>query len=206
MKRHLGMFLAAAVCLLMAAPARAQGGFVHALGGVTFGTESAPVFGGGGGVNLGENVQLFGEFGRMGNVIPSELQDEIDALSELLSEDTGLPVTLEVRVPAIYGMGGLRYTVPTGGRVRPYVEAAAGFARLSADVNADVGGIDISGLVEEEAGIEAATKFLLMLGGGINIPVNDTLGIDVGYRWNGIFTDDPMIKASQVYGGVRITF
>ena len=53
---------------------------------------------------------------------------------------------------------------------------------------------------------ETATGILLVLGGGINIAVNDTIGLDFGYRWNGIFTEDPMIYASEVCGGVRINF
>ncbi len=74
MKRSFGVFLAAAALLLVAAPARAQGGFIHGLGGVTFGTEVGPVFGGGGGIAVGERLQIFGEFGRMGNVFPADLQ------------------------------------------------------------------------------------------------------------------------------------
>ena len=201
-----GVFLAAAALLLVAAPARAQGGFIHGLGGVTFGTEVGPVFGGGGGIAVGERLQIFGEFGRMGNVFPADLQDDLDDLSDFLSEQTGQSVTFDVRVPAFYGMGGARYALSTG-RVRPYLEGALGFARLSFDVvSAEVGGIDFSDLVEEAADADDETKALLVLGGGINVPVNATFSVDIGYRWNGIFTEDPMIKASEIYGGARITF
>jgi opacity protein-like surface antigen len=207
MRRLLDVLLGAAVFLAIGTPAWAQGGFVHGLGGVTFGTETGPVFGGGGGFNFGQSLQLFGEFGRMGNVLPTQMQEDLDEFTDLLSDETGLTVTIDAKVPAIYGMGGLRYTIPTGGRVRPYVEAAVGFARLSLDIEAEVGGIDLSELIEDEVGLdETATETLLVLGGGINIAVNDTLGLDFGYRWNGIFTEDPMINASEVYGGVRINF
>ena len=205
MQRSFGVFLATAALLLVAAPARAQG-FIHGLGGVTFGTEVGPVFGGGGGIAIGERLQIFGEFGRGRNVLPSELQDELDDLSDFLSDETGLPVTFDVRIPAFYGMGGARYALSTG-RVRPYLEGALGFARLSFDVvSAEVGGIDLSDLVEEAADMDDETKALLMLGGGLNVPVNATFSVDIGYRWNGIFTEDPMIKASEIYGGVRVTF
>src|SRR5687767_34687 len=76
------------LCVLGAVPAWAQSerGFVRGLGGVTFGTaETSTIFGGGGGVNVGDGVQITGELGRIEDVLPEELRDELDSFSALIS-------------------------------------------------------------------------------------------------------------------------
>ena len=62
-------------------------------------------------------MQVVGEVGRIGNVLPTRA----DTLFSLARTALG--------VSAFYGEGGVRLTAPTGA-VAPYAEATAGFARL----------------------------------------------------------------------------
>ena len=193
-------------CLLSATPAWAQAerGFVRGLAGVTFGTaETSSIFGGGGGVNIGPNLQITGEVGRISDVLPSEIQDQLNLLSTLFFVETGLPVNMDVTAPAFYGLGGVRFNIPMAGRVRPFVEGQVGVANISFDIDANVAGIDISREVEDEADLKSQTEFLLALGGGVNVPFTDSLGLDLGYRYGRIFTDDPAINTSAVYIALR---
>src|SRR4029453_11655430 len=143
--------------VLSVIPASAQDerGFVRGLVGVTFGTaETSMLFGGGGGFSVGKGVQIVGEFGRMNDVLPEDLKDQLDFITALLTAQLGVPVSLDVTAPAIYGMGGARYTVPRV-RVRPFGEVQAGWAHISFDIDAEVAGLDLSREVEDAADLES---------------------------------------------------
>jgi hypothetical protein len=181
-------------------------GFVRGLGGVTFGTETAGAAGGSFGVTVIPQLDVIGEFGWVQNVLPKALQEDIDNVVNLLSIILRVPISVDVKVPTFYGFGGVRANVPTGGRVRPFVEGAGGFGRITLDVDARAAGINISDEVEDAIDADSETKFLMAVGGGINIGLTSSVGVDIGYRFLRIFTDDPAINASQVYGGVRVGF
>jgi opacity protein-like surface antigen len=201
------MCFAMILCVLGVVPAWAQNerGFVRGLGGVTFGTaETSTIFGGGGGVNLGGGVQITGEVGRIEDVLPKELRDELDVVSALISLELGVLISVDATAPATYGLGGVRYTSPVG-RVRPFAEAQAGFAHISLDLDAEIAGLDLSKELEDEADLESGNEFLLGLGGGVTIMFTDTVGIDVGYRYGRIFTDEPAINTNAVYAAVRFS-
>jgi hypothetical protein len=202
------IYLCVILCFAANHPAWAQGerGFVRGLAGVTFGTaEASTIFGGGGGLTVGRGVQITGEFGRIGDVLPEELQDTLDLVSALLTVEVGVPIRLDVEASAFYGLAGARYTAP-GGRIRPFGEAQGGLAHVSFDISAQVAGIDLSREVEEDVGLEGGAQFLLGLGGGVTVMFTDAVGMDVGYRYGRIFTDDPVINMNAVYGAVRFNF
>jgi hypothetical protein len=174
---------------------------------MTFGTaEMAPIFGGGISVNVAPNVQIVGEIGRMNNVLPNELQDQLDEMVEFLESLTRVPITIDVEVPAFYATGGARFLIPTVGRARPYVEAQGGVARITLDLEATAAGIDISDEVLEEVGDDSETKFMLSLAGGIAIQMVETVDLELGYRYGRIFTDDPALNVNAVFAGVAFRF
>src|SRR5688572_13030325 len=117
--------LLVASLLMLAAPASAQTerGFVRGLAGLTFGTESSTIFGAGVGWNIGPNLQITADVGRMQNVMPSEIQEELDLFIELTELDLGVPIEFDAKIPAVYFTGGARLNVPTMQRFRPFVEA-----------------------------------------------------------------------------------
>jgi|SRR5215813_8451523 len=95
---------------------------------------------------------------------------------------------------------------PTTDPVTPFVEGNIGFANLSFDVDAEAAGIDISDEIEDLADVDSETEFLFLLGGGVALNATPVLGIDIGYRYNRIFTDDPAISLSAIYAAARFRF
>jgi opacity protein-like surface antigen len=185
--------------------AQAERGFVRGLGGITFGTETSSIVGGGAGFNVVPNLQVTVDIGRMQNVMPRKIKDDLDAAATLITIFYGVPVTIDVKIPAFYAAGGLRYNVPTTGRLRPFINGDVGVGHISADITSTVAGIDISRDVEEAADLGTANKFLLGLGGGATLGLTDAVGLDIGYRFNRIFTDDPAINASALYAAIRLS-
>ncbi|HEU5186596.1 MAG TPA: outer membrane beta-barrel protein [Gemmatimonadaceae bacterium] len=206
MKRYMPLVFVLSVLVLPAVATAQDRGFVGAVGGVTFVTETSSIFGAQVGARIAPSLFVFGEIGRMQNVLPEDLQDELDLAADLFELEFGTAMELDARVPAFYGLAGIRWS--RNARVTPFVEGAVGFARLSLDLDARVGGMDVSSLIEdalEEEDTEA-TKFLLAIGGGINARLIEHLRLDVGYRYSRIFTDDPAINTSQVYAAVKFGF
>ena len=183
-------------------------GFVGGLGGITFGTEPSSVFAGQGGVRIATQLVVFGEVGRMQNVLPDDVQDQIDEFVRTFEAETGVDALLEAKVPAFYGMGGIRWSPDAP--VAPFVEGAMGFANLSVDLHAEIDGVDISDqaddiLQDEEDSLDA-TKFLLAFGGGLNARVAEQVRLDIGYRYTRIFTEDPVVNTSAIFAAVKFWF
>ena len=199
------------VCVIasVATPAVAHaqsGAFVGGLGGITFGTETSSVFAGQGGVRIAKQLVVFGEVGRMQNVLPSEIQDQIDEFVRSFEADTGVDALLEAKVPAFYGMGGIRWS--TDAPVAPFVEGAMGFAHITLDLHAEIDGVDVTSQAEElfeEEDVDE-TKFLLAVGGGINARLAEQVRLDIGYRYKRIFTADPAINANEVFAAIKFWF
>jgi opacity protein-like surface antigen len=201
--------IACAFVLAAAGAAQAQTsdrGSVYVRGGVTFGTETSSVVAGGAAFTVTPGIQVFGEVGRMQNVMPKSLKEDLDTITSMVTAYYGVPITLDVNVPAIYGLGGVRLVVPVSGRVHPYVEGGLGVASLSADIKAEVMGINISQEVEDEADLSNETKLMIAVGGGISADLTRSLQLDAGYRFTHINTDDPAVNTSALYGGLRFVF
>jgi len=80
-------------------------------------------FGGRLGFEVVPGVQLMGEFGRLGNVMPAFI-------------DAGLAFTrVDLKVSAFYGEGGVRLLAAPRSSVSPYVEGSAGIAHLRFGIN-----------------------------------------------------------------------
>lgn len=206
MTGYLRLAVAISVLVLPSVAHAQDRAFVGALGGITFGTETSSVFAGQAGGRIAPSLVIFGEVGRMQNVLPKDLQDELDLAAELFESEFGTSLEIDAKVPAFYGLAGIRWS--SDARVAPFVEAAGGIARLSLTLNAEVGGIDVSREIEAVLDDEdtEATKFMISLGGGVNARLAKTLRLDVGYRYNRIFTDDPAINSSQAYAALRFWF
>src|SRR5689334_18031272 len=94
-------------------PAHEPHASLQGFGGIGLGGSAAnvhPTFGGAIVGDLTPNIQLLGEFGRIGDVLPSRTQTVIGFS----------PV--DVSVSALYGSGGVRLSTGSSA-VRPYVEA-----------------------------------------------------------------------------------
>lgn len=189
------------VLLATSAFAQARGGHIEGFGGTTFGTSaSAPTFGGGVAVPLGDHVQLLGEAGRLTDIKASLLDEALDL------------TPLDVGMSAWYAEGGLRFIGSPRSRVRPYVEATAGVARLKPSVGATgwLGAVTNTGLA-----FLGSTEPLVGAGGGVMIQ-GGPLVVDLGYRYKRILADSALSTAfslgndgfdvNQVRVGVGVRF
>ena len=174
--------------------------FAGGLVGVTFGTETGAMFGGRIGFRVSRNLHLFAEVGRITDVTPKEISDQIDEVLDIIG--TEVPVTLEAKFPTTYFAGGVRWS-QTRGRVGPFVEAGVGVGHITPDVKLTIDGIDFSDELRDEIGDDAsANEFLFMAGGGVNITISPMVSVDAGYRFTRIATEDPAVNCSAVYGMV----
>lgn len=167
----------------------------------SFGESGVPLdFGGRVSVGLIPAVQLVGEFGRLGNVLP-------EVVSLPLSF---LPAGLNVS--AFYGEGGIRLLGAPGSAVTPYVEGTAGVAHLR---------LGISGLGPTANAIARAALNLTdtrepILGGGGGILLQaGAVHVDLGYRYKRILGEGlvssvlgagQQLQAHQVRFGVGVRF
>jgi hypothetical protein len=185
--------LAFALLACASSPSAAQDrGYVGGQVGVTFQSETAVFFGGEVGVNVAPAVQVYGVFGRMQDVLPSDLQDAIDAFAG--------DVTVDASIPAFFGLGGVRVIAPSGA-IRPYALGGIGFARLNAKV--EVLGLDITDALFDDGEL-SSTELMFEVGGGVMIPLGAAY-IDAGYRFGRIATEES-IDVSRVYGGLGVRF
>jgi len=116
---------------------------------------------------LTSNILVTGEFGRVGDMLPSMTAGVI-ALTPI-----------DLRMSAYYGEGGLRLLAAHGG-ISPYVEASAGFARLSPQVSGLGGRWDA--VANGALNLFSTTEPLLGVGGGVLLQGGRVVA-DVGYRY-----------------------
>ncbi len=121
------LVLAAVLVCVSAAPALAQEvGRVSAIGGITFQTQTDALLGGELGFNLHPHLEVYGGLNFMRNVLPRNIQHDLDAISAVLTETTGNVWGIKGDIRAFTGVGGVRYRVPMQRQVRPYLLAGGG--------------------------------------------------------------------------------
>jgi hypothetical protein len=189
------------VCTLPAA-AFAQGtSSIVGFGGYSlngFGSHS-PSVGGTVTYRLIPELQIVGEVGRIGNVLPT-MSDTVFSLTEI-----------GIGVSAFYGEGGVRLVAPTGA-LAPYAEATAGFARL--DINSARLGVAGNLATSLALGLVGHTTPIASVGGGL-LARGGPLVLDIGYRYKQLFADDVLqailgfgqpLHAHEVRAGVGVRF
>ncbi len=199
------------LCLLVPQTAVAQegAGFVGGLFGVTFNTVTSTAVAGQAGVHVGKGLFIFGEGGRINDVLPTDIADQIEDAEEFIESQVGLPVQINAKLPSTYVFGGARWTLPEG-RIRPFLEGGAGMAHLEAKIRATVGGIPVPReLIEQfdDQGLDS-NEPMLVLGGGVNVGLTRALSIDAGYRYMRVFVEDPAptVATSVVFGAIKVSF
>lgn len=175
--------LAVGVSLFASTPASAQT-TLDAFGALpvdhlaSLGDSDFPVdFGGRVSFDVVPAVQVVGEFGRIGNVLPG-----IVALPLRF-----LPV--DVRVSAFYGEGGVRLLAAPRSAVTPYVEGTAGVANLS--FGARGLGTTTDALVRAALNLVDTRDPMLGAGGGLLIR-GGPIHVDLGYRYKRILPNDAL--------------
>jgi hypothetical protein len=196
--------------LVSALPAAAQDPremFVRGLGGVTFGTETAAVVGGGVGVGVARNFQVYFELGYITSILPKDAQDELEAFFAEFEEAFGVSVTdVKVAAPTFYGLFGGRFQ-RAGEGMQPFAEALFGFARTTGKFSALFDGVRIT---QDDAPDDFDTGFsstdpALGFGAGLAIPCGRNAAIEFGYRLMIVLLEESQ-KVSKVYGAFRLRF
>jgi opacity protein-like surface antigen len=166
----------AALCVSSSASAQEPHAAVQAFGGVGVGsvTTTNTNFGGAVTGDLTPNIQLVGEVGRLGNVLPSMTQTLVSIS----------PV--DFNVSAWYGQGGVRLTGGSSA-LRPYGEASAGIARLQPHVTGIASGLP-SAVANAGLAFLTTTSPIASLGGGVLFQ-GGAFVADIGYRHRRIFSD-----------------
>ena len=157
------------------------------------------------GVNVGKeltpNIQAIGEFGRVGDMLPS-------LSAGLLSAFT----PYDVRVSAFYGEGGVRLLAAPNSGVNPYVEATAGIARLTPHVSGFGSSADAIGSLG--LNFLRTTDPILGVGGGLLLRGGPVVA-DVGYRYKQVVGSDSLasflavgqnLRTHQVRFGIGVRF
>jgi hypothetical protein len=194
------LVLAIACALPPVGYAQTRNSVAQGFGGLTFGTAAAAsTFGGSVAVGLTDHIQIVGEAGRLGDVKPSLLDSALDL------------TPVDMQVSAFYGEGGVRFIASPSSAIRPYVEATAGMARLSTNID---------GLGRTDPIADAALRFfdstepLLGVGGGVMLQGGPVL-VDLGYRFKKIMAGDSLqslinggrdFETSQLRVGFGISF
>jgi hypothetical protein len=191
--------LLATVLLTSTASAQARAS-VQGFGGLGMGSFTTPNTSFGGAItgDLTPNIQLIGEVGRLGNILPSTTQLLFD-----LS-----PVGLSAS--AFYAQGGVRLTSGSGA-LRPYAEASGGIARLTPHVN----GLDGLPGALTNVGLTFLnqTAPIGTIGAGVTLHAGNFVA-DAGYRHHRIFSDSWMqalalgsnLSTNEVRFGVGVRF
>jgi opacity protein-like surface antigen len=151
--------------------------YAVASSGLTFGNASAAVVGAELGTNVGEHIQIYAMGGYHKDVLPASIGDTLDVLAG---------AGIAMRAPAFLVSGGLRYLIPAGAGVRPYVSAGVGTARLKLRASAEGVGdvtdqlVDAGYLSKDDVTVK---KPLVEIGGGVAIPLGSAFQLDLGYKY-----------------------
>ena len=128
-------------------------------------------------------VQVFGEFGRIGNIMPSLV-------------DTALAFTrIDLTASAFYGEGGVRLLAAPRSAVSPYVEGTAGIAHL--DLGARGLGTTTDALIRAALNLVDTRDPLVGAGGGVLMRAG-ALNIDVGYRYKRIIANSALSSVLSI--------
>lgn len=156
------------------------------------------------GANIGKeltpSVQVIGEFGRVGDMLPSLTAGLLDL------------TPYNVRVSALYGEGGLRLLAAPDSALNPYVEATAGIARLTPQVSGFGSGVD--GITAAGLQFLRGTDPLIGFGGGLLLRGGPVVA-DLGYRYKQVVGADTLasvlsagqpLRAHQIRFGIGVRF
>jgi hypothetical protein len=192
--------LLATLLLTSTASAQETRASVQGFGGLGMGSFTTPntTFGGAITGDLTPNIQLIGEAGRLGNILPSTTQLLFD-----LS-----PVGLSAS--AFYAQGGVRLTSGSGA-LRPYAEASGGIARLTPHAT----GLDGLPGALTNVGLTFLNRTAPIgtFGAGVTLHAGNFVA-DAGYRHHRIFSDSWMqalalggnLTTNEVRFGIGVKF
>jgi opacity protein-like surface antigen len=182
-------------------------GYVEFFAQSSFSNVTSQAYGGEAGYVLNPAVQIFGEFVWVRNTAPDSLSANAQTIAAGISAAAG-NASYQVRQPATFGVGGVKYVVPTEqSRVRPYVLAGLGVAAVKRDVTFSTTAGDVSQFATIGTDLSGTeTKAMVSFGGGVGVPVGRMMIIDVQYRYGHVFTSDEGLNINRLGVGLGVRF
>ena len=181
--RHLSSVLPFVVVVVVNAPATATaqeraslegfGGF--SINGLPSAASPLPSLGGTVTFTVIPGIDIVGEAGRLGNVLPTMSSAALSAAQT------------DLRASALYGEAGARFVIAPASVVTPYAEATAGVARLQLRTD-QLGSMTNAAISLAVNLVEGATP-TLGAGGGILLRGGPMI-FDIGYRYKQLFAND----------------
>ena len=133
-------------------------------------------------------IQVFGEFGRLANVMPPLVE-------------SGLAFTrFDLTASAFYGEGGIRLLAAPRSVIRPYVEGTAGVAHLSFAGRGFGGPADA--VIRTVLALTDTRDPMFGAGGGILMDAGP-LHVDVGYRYKRIMANSTLTSLLSTAGELQ---
>jgi hypothetical protein len=156
-------------------------------------------------MNLRPNLEVYGGVNFMRNVLPRNIQTDLDNASAALTLATGNVWQLKGDVRAFTGVGGVQYRMAASRSFRPYALAGGGLANIKLSIReADLGVMPQN--IRQQLGLNDSTrtKPYVEIGGGLEVPAG-ALVFDAGYKF-GRIVGDQSVNTSRVYFGVGAKF
>lgn len=186
--------------------------FVRPTIGATIGAGPGAIYSATFGVKAGPKVQITAEFGRLTNVVPASVLDDVDVAAALVADAKGGKHSSTASARANFGLVGLRYAMRDVSGAKTFLEIGVGAASVRSTVSAQIRGSeslqgDISNLVSTPFTLSTpTTKAMASIGGGVILGITRSMAVEVGYRYARVFTKTPAINMSNVVGGLRFGF
>jgi opacity protein-like surface antigen len=187
-------------------------GYVEGVVQSAFGNVTSQSYGAEFGITVMPGLQVYGEGGMVRDVATKEISTAAQTIAGALSQ-TQTNVGYHVKQPVDFVVGGIKVVVPTQSKLRPYVMAGAGIAKVTQDANFSVGGTDVTASLPTTYGIQLGTdlsgsytKMMISLGGGVVWPAWQRLVLDFQYRYGRILAEDVGINLSRAGIGIGVRF
>jgi opacity protein-like surface antigen len=185
-------------------------GYVEGVIQSAFGNVTSQSYGAEFGFTVRQNIQVFGEVGKVRDVATASIGAAAQSIAGFLSQ-TQANVAYQVKQPVTFGVAGLKFIVPMEGKLRPYVLAGGGIANVTQDVSFTVGGADVTSSLPSlgvTLGTDLSgsfTKPMLVVGAGAMWPWQ-RLVVDLQYRFGRIFAEDEGINVNRAGIGIGVRF
>jgi opacity protein-like surface antigen len=196
------------------APASRDSGYIEVVAQSAFSNVTSQSYGIEGGFTIHSNLQIFAEGGQIKSVTTDDFNAAAQTVAGAISR-TQTSVGFTAKEPATFFDAGIRYIFGSGARTQPYVLAGVGAATVKRNATFTVAGADVtSSLSQPQYGAivlgsdvsGSETKPMLVVGGGLAIPIGSVLNIDLQARFGDIFTSDKSITVFRVGVGLGVRF
>jgi opacity protein-like surface antigen len=180
--------------------------------GATAGSGAGASFAGTVGFKAGPKMLITGEFGQLVNIMPSSVNEQVEVEAAEVAGALGGKHSSDASANATYGMVGVRYRMRDISGAQTFMEIGGGMAKVTSEVSAQIRGSetlqgDISHLVAVPfTDATPETKPMFKIGGGIILGVTRTMAVEMGCRYQRIFTSDTAINMANIFGGMRFGF